>query len=282
MNIILYFFSFILVPSPPKLITQTSRAEKKYIIHPGDVIKLKLPKANFTAELRCENKIITFQEKEHYSFAFYSESYFSKMKQANCFYHFDSGGKVEVASIEVHSKEFPKEQLRVDRKRVELSPPNLKRAIKEKAVLNEIYKRQVNQPLFDHSFRLPINSKVTSIYGTKRLFNKKKKGQHLGTDYRAKVGTPIKTANRGKVVLARNLFFTGNTVIIDHGMGIFTMYGHLSKFKVKENVMVEKKTIIGLAGRTGRVTGAHLHWGVKVHGNWVDGNSLILASLTDE
>ncbi|MBT6326439.1 MAG: M23 family metallopeptidase [Bdellovibrionales bacterium] len=246
------------------------------------MIKLKLPKANFSAELLCEKQIITFQEKEGYSFAFYSESYFSKMKQVNCYYHFDSGEKVPVASIQVHAKEFPKEQLRVDRKRVELSPKNLKRAIREKEILNKIYKKQVNEPLFDNSFRLPINSKVTSIYGTKRLFNKKKKGQHLGTDYRAKVGTPIKTANRGKVVLARHLFFTGNTVIIDHGMGIFTMYGHLSKFKVKENMTVDKKNIIGLAGRTGRVTGAHLHWGVKVHGNWVDGNSLIIASLTHE
>ena len=107
----------------------------------------------------------------------------------------------------------------------------------------------------------------------------------MGTDFRAAVGELVRTANTGKVVLAKNLFYTGNTVIVDHGVGLFTLYGHLSHITVQKGDEVGQLEIVGLAGQTGRVTGPHLHWGVKSQGHWVDGFSLVDVSkqvLTEE
>ena len=110
------------------------------------------------------------------------------------------------------------------------------------------------------------------------MFNDKKKSQHLGNDLRARTGTKIPAANRGRVVYTGNLFFSGNVVVLDHGMGIFSMYGHLSKILVTEGSVVNQGDVVGLAGATGRVSGPHLHWGVRVNGSWIDGFSLIEAS----
>lgn len=100
--------------------------------------------------------------------------------------------------------------------------------------------------------------------------------EHLGTDFRAPMGTPVLASNKGKVVLAEDLFFSGNTILIDHGLSLFTMYAHLSKIDCKVGDVVEKGALIGHSGNTGRVSGPHLHWGVKVNGSWVDGFTLPL------
>jgi murein DD-endopeptidase MepM/ murein hydrolase activator NlpD len=94
-------------------------------------------------------------------------------------------------------------------------------------------------------------------------------------DYKAAVGDEIFSSNAGKIILARNLFFSGNTVIIDHGMGILTVYMHMSKLLVQLGDYVPQLSLLGLAGSTGRVTGPHLHWGVKVNGHWIDGLTLL-------
>ena len=80
-------------------------------------------------------------------------------------------------------------------------------------------------------------------------------------------------------MFAGNLFFTGKTVIIDHGLGIFSIYGHFSQIDTKEGLILPKGAFVGLSGSTGRVSGPHLHWGVKIHGNWVDWLSLVAAGL---
>jgi len=116
----------------------------------------------------------------------------------------------------------------------------------------------------------PLHSKITSAFGNKRLFNGVLKSFHSGTDFRAKTGTPIHTVADGRVVLVKNRFFAGNSVIIDHGQGIYTSYYHLSRFKVRKGEFVKKGQVIGLAGATGRVTGSHLHFTVHINGTLVD------------
>jgi murein DD-endopeptidase MepM/ murein hydrolase activator NlpD len=167
------------------------------------------------------------------------------------------------------------EKLMVDKEKVDFSNKDLERIAKETDKLKTIYEKSINSLFFEDNFGFPVDSRITSQYGTKRIFNDKQNSQHLGIDYKAPVGTEVKVSNSGKVVLAEDLFFTGNTVILEHGLGIFTMYGHLSKILVKVNDIVKKNMVIGLSGKTGRVTGPHLHWGVKVQGNWVDGNSIV-------
>jgi murein DD-endopeptidase MepM/ murein hydrolase activator NlpD len=113
------------------------------------------------------------------------------------------------------------------------------------------------------------------VYGIKRVYNKAHRGQHLGTDFRAPGGVAVPAVNRGRIMFAGDLFYTGGTVIIDHGMDIFTVYGHLSEVKVEAGQIVNAGDIVALSGNTGRSSGPHLHWGVKIHGHYIDGYSLI-------
>jgi len=117
---------------------------------------------------------------------------------------------------------------------------------------------------------MPMNSKITSEFGNARVFNGSLKSYHSGTDFRAKVGTPIKSVNDGKVVLVKDRFYSGGSVIVDHGEGVYTCYYHMSKFDVKKGDMVKKGQQLGLSGVSGRVTGPHLHFSARVSGVQVD------------
>ena len=102
------------------------------------------------------------------------------------------------------------------------------------------------------------------------MFNGESRNPHGGADFLSQAGTPVKSPNAGRIVCARELFFTGNTIMIDHGLGVFSMLAHLSRMDVKEGDMVSEGQILGLVGATGRVTGPHLHWAVTVGGARVD------------
>lgn len=252
---------------------------KKYDVKIGEVVLISFPKELSTKNsvLECDTQKLSPYTIGDTSYAYVAVSYFSKIKTFNC--QLMNGKKKKVvATIQVFDKEFPSERLKVDKKRVTLNPKDLKRVQIEQVFLNQNYASSPALPLFSDGFELPIGNIVTSIYGSRRLFNNQKQTQHLGTDYRAAVGEPIMAANSGKVVVARDLFFTGYTVTIDHGLNIFTIYGHLSKLNVKEGETVKKGQLIGLSGVSGRVTGPHLHWGVKVNGHFVEGDSLVRES----
>jgi murein DD-endopeptidase MepM/ murein hydrolase activator NlpD len=108
-------------------------------------------------------------------------------------------------------------------------------------------------------FVAPMVSVITEPFGTERTFNGERQSVHHGVDYRAAIGTPVLAMNRGTVLLARELFFEGNCIVLDHGQGVLTLYLHLSEMTVKEGDLVDKSQSIGLSGGTGRVTAPHLH-----------------------
>lgn len=234
------------------------------------LLTFDLPQNEKVNELICNNEKLPFVKENNRLKAFVAVSYFFEKKSFECRF-----GEDLLAVVSIEPKDFPSETLNVDMKRVVYSKKDMKRIQKEQNKLNKIYKNYLKGPIFESPFISPIESTITSYYGTQRVYNNVKKSQHLGTDFRAAIGTPIYAANAGKVVLSENLFFTGNTVIIDHGLGLFTIYGHLSVLKAKLGDYIPKQGLVGKAGMTGRVTGPHLHWGVKVHGEWVDGMSLL-------
>jgi murein DD-endopeptidase MepM/ murein hydrolase activator NlpD len=201
---------------------------------------------------------------------YYAESYFSIAKKHNCYV-----GANQVLAINVKQYPYKKEHLKVAKGKVKLSKKNQKRANREWHITKKVYENALDTLLINKPFVLPLDSYITSRYGKRRIFNNMKKSQHLGNDFRAKVGVPIPVANRGKVVFAGDLFYTGNVVIVDHGMKIFTLYAHLSKITSKVGTILEQGEIVGLSGSTGRVSGPHLHWGVKMNGHNIDGFSLI-------
>ena len=177
--------------------------------------------------------------------------------------------------IEVARKRFPTTELKVDDKYVELSKPDLARANRESKETEAIFAKITNEMLWDQPFSAPIAGETGTNFGHRRIFNGQPRAPHTGADLRAKTGTPIHAANRGRVMLAKDLFFTGNTVILDHGLGVYSLYAHLSRIDVKAGDMVSNGQLLGLAGATGRVTGPHLHWGLRVQGARVDPFTLV-------
>ena len=162
------------------------------------------------------------------------------------------------------------------KEKVDLTDSDIQWYLEDKAILERMYASlEVDQLFFNQEFTIPLSSKITSPYGAKRIFNNKKSSWHNGIDFRAPIGTPIPSTNRGKVILVRHLFFNGKTVIIDHGMNIISLYCHLSDYNVNVGDIVNAGDIIGLGGNTGRSSGPHLHWGMRVQGHWVNGFSLV-------
>jgi murein DD-endopeptidase MepM/ murein hydrolase activator NlpD len=177
--------------------------------------------------------------------------------------------------LEIKDGLYKKETLKVEQSKVTLSEKDKKRAAKEYARAMEVYNTSTPKSYISSNFIAPLESKITSEFGKARVYNDTLKGYHSGTDYRASVGTPIVASNDGVVALVEDRFYSGGSVIIDHGHGIHTCYFHMSKFDVKEGQEVKKGETIGLSGESGRVTGPHLHFSARVASEQVDPLQLI-------
>ena len=161
---------------------------------------------------------------------------------------------------------YRSEVLHVDQKRVNPTHQgDLKRIQHEILEVKEIYKKVTPHRYWRGPFSFPIKSAITSPFGTRRVYNGQLKNFHSGLDLKAPLKTRVLSAASGLVVLAKDLFYTGNTVMIDHGYGIITLYAHMSRLSVKVGQVVQSHQLLGLSGKTGRVNGPHLHWQAVVH-----------------
>ena len=183
----------------------------------------------------------------------------------------DTGGpRTASVPLGIIDGQYKKESLSVASEHVTLSKKNLARVKQEKKEIRRIFAGSSDARQWFGSFIRPLASQTTSAFGTQRLFNGQHRSYHRGTDFRAKVGTPVYASNSGVIRMARNLFYSGNMVIVDHGINIFTLYAHMSKIQVNEGQIIARGQQIGLSGATGRVSGPHLHWALKVNGVYVD------------
>jgi murein DD-endopeptidase MepM/ murein hydrolase activator NlpD len=187
-----------------------------------------------------------------------------------------AGEESQAFVLTVREGTFPEQQLTLPEGKVALSPEDEERANREAARLRALWPRP-SERLWDGAFIMPLENSFSTRFGTKRIINGKKKSIHSGLDIRGKKGEQVKAANDGRVALAEELFFGGKTIVLDHGQGIFTIYMHLSKIDVSAGSVVLKGDVVGLVGSTGRSTGPHLHYGVKV--NAVNANPRSLAAL---
>ncbi len=176
----------------------------------------------------------------------------------------------KIISFDVNSAKYKSEKLNVDSKMINPNQNDRERARREITEVKRVYLFSNSIRLWHSPFQLPVESKLTSLFGARRLYNGKFKGYHSGVDFRANEDTPVHAPNAGIVRFAKNLYYAGNHVIVDHGLGLFTNYSHLSEIRVSPGQNIEKGQLIGYAGSTGRVNGPHLHWGAKVHGVSVD------------
>jgi murein DD-endopeptidase MepM/ murein hydrolase activator NlpD len=186
------------------------------------------------------------------------------------------GKPVELAgALDVVDPGYPDRQLQVAGKYVK-PPQSVKARIAEdRAAFAAAFSQSFTPITFQSNFAWPRQDRITAPFGDRRSFNGKLQSQHFGTDIDGDTGDPIYAANDGQVVMTRDCYSSGNTVILHHGGGLYTTYFHMSRIDVKPGTTVKQGQKLGLVGKTGRVTGPHLHWGVKVDGLWVDGLTLL-------
>lgn len=174
-------------------------------------------------------------------------------------------------------KEIP---LTVPEKFVQPGPKALKAIAADQKIKRRAFADSMDAPLWSGDFLSPLQSAPsTDSFGTRRVFNGTLASIHRGLDYRAKPGTSVRASNSGRIVLARPLYYEGNCVIIDHGLGLMTVYMHLSKFDVKAGQQVKRGQRIALSGQTGRATGPHLHLSVRWQGEYLDPAKLFSLEL---
>jgi murein DD-endopeptidase MepM/ murein hydrolase activator NlpD len=228
---------------------------------------------------------VTFLDKKNINFNFFKNpfdenQYYSLIPVS--YYKAAKNYKIIVSYIKNEKKVFKSIKLRVKKGTYKSEAINVKPSIfkppkqrvqrtkEEYTQAMRIYNSVSKKIHWESKFIYPMNTKITSPFGTKRLYNGQLKSFHTGTDFRAKVGTPIYASNSGIVKISSNRFYSGNSIVIDHGQGIFSCYFHLNKMDFKVGDFIKRGEIIGLSGATGRITGPHLHFSFRINGTQVD------------
>lgn len=197
----------------------------------------------------------------------------------------DAGQKLltEVSTIRVEKVDFGIQRLTLPPSQVDLDPETLGRVKKEAMRLKTLLKSYRDERLWKGAFIRPVEGEVSSGFGVRRILNGQERSPHTGVDLAAPEGTPARASNSGVVVLADELFFSGLMIVLDHGWGTYSMYSHLSKALVHQGDTVSKGDILALTGSTGRVTGPHLDWRIRLNGVRVDPLSILqLAEYLEE
>jgi murein DD-endopeptidase MepM/ murein hydrolase activator NlpD len=182
--------------------------------------------------------------------------------------------------VEIHAAHYRTGKLTVKPKFVAPGPDEQKVIAADVEVKTKVFGASAPQPLWRGDFRAPVLAPPTDSFGTRRMFNGKLASIHKGMDFRAPMGTVVRASNSGVVVLARPLYYEGNCVVIDHGLGVYTVSMHFSRIDVHEGQHVAAGDRLGLSGATGRVTGPHLHWAVRWEGAYLDPAKLLRLNLS--
>ena len=178
-------------------------------------------------------------------------------------------------SLKVEKVDFGIQELSLPSSMVDLDRETLERVNKEERRLNSLFRTFREERLWRGAFIRPVRGELSTAFGFRRIINGQRRSPHTGVDLQAEEGTPVLACNSGIVALVEPLFFAGKSVILDHGWGFYSMYFHLSEVLVKKGDRVGKGAILGRVGSTGRSTGPHLHWGIRMNGARVDPLSLL-------
>jgi murein DD-endopeptidase MepM/ murein hydrolase activator NlpD len=181
--------------------------------------------------------------------------------------------------IRIERQRYQRVALQVPDRYTAPSAEDLQQIETDKKTKAEVFKTISADREWKGPFTAPVNAEISDVFGVERVFNGTVQSTHQGLDFRVASGTSVAAVNRGRVILARPLFFEGNCVVIDHGQGLLTLYLHLSKFSVKEGDEVAKGQAIGLSGGTGRATGPHLHLAVRWQGVYLNPQALLKLDL---
>ncbi|HYQ71758.1 MAG TPA: peptidoglycan DD-metalloendopeptidase family protein [Gammaproteobacteria bacterium] len=237
---------------------------------PGGIAVVKLPDDVDATSLRYRDRkvLATQQAGEHY--AVIGLSLGSKPGR-----HFLKGKTTQGQSVSiaftVEDKAYEEQHITIkDKRKVNPEKRDMERITREKRQIKAALRQWSPQPEVVVEFRKPVEGPTSSPFGLKRFFNEQARNPHSGLDIAAPEGTPIHAPAPGTVIETGDYFFNGNTVFIDHGQGLVTMYCHMSAIEVEPGTQVATGDVIGKVGMTGRVTGPHLHWGVSLNDARVD------------
>jgi murein DD-endopeptidase MepM/ murein hydrolase activator NlpD len=191
------------------------------------------------------------------------------------------GGRVihSLKKVDISATNFRSGAVDVPENFVEPDAASKKQIAVDQMLKNRAFSHLIAAPQWSGNFVKPVNAKPTDSFGMTRIFNEELSSTHRGTDFPVNEDTPVVVSNAGTVVLAKELFYEGNCVIVDHGQRFFTIYMHLSKMEVKAGDKLRKGRRLGLSGQTGRVTGPHLHMGVRWNGAYLDPTKLLGLTL---
>lgn len=189
--------------------------------------------------------------------------------------HVGDGVLHRTLTVQPHA--FPTRRLTVNPDLVHPPPDQEARIEREARALRDIWEHPAPERLWTSGFERPVAEPANSAFGTRSIYNGEARSPHAGADFLSPSGRPVEAPNAGRVVLAGSQYFSGNTVIIDHGLGLFSLLAHLSEIDVKVGDTVTRGQVIGKVGATGRVTGPHLHWSVRLNDARVDPLSLVYA-----
>ena len=173
-------------------------------------------------------------------------------------------------NLKVTPKDYPTQELKVDSKFVDLSKTDADRAAAERKRNDAVIARYTPERMWTLPFFRPVPGELSSTFGLRRVFNGQPRNAHRGLDFRAAAGAPIRAVADGVVALADNQFFAGNVVYVDHGLGVFSVYMHMSEIGVKEGDKIMRGQVVGKVGSTGRATGPHLHLSLMLQGTGAD------------
>lgn len=235
-------------------------------IHKKDIsdVKLTFDKQNINFHIN------PFKKNSYY--ALLPISYYQKQKKYRIIISYIQNNKrfFKGKDLKVIDGKYKSEVINVKASKFKPPKSRIERTKKEYQEAMKIYKTISKNILWKKNFIYPLNSKITSPFGTKRVYNGKLKSYHSGTDFKANENTPIIASNDGIIKIAQNRFYAGNSIIIDHGHGVYSCYYHLNKMHFKVGDKVKRGDIIGLSGATGRVTGPHLHFSFRINTILVD------------
>lgn len=182
-----------------------------------------------------------------------------------------TGAKRYTMDFQVHDKHYATEHITLkDKRKVNPTPADLRRISRERREIDNALSHWRPARRGELNFMVPVHGVVSSPYGLRRIFNGQPRNPHTGVDIAAPEGTPIRAPAAGVVAATGRYFFNGNTVLLDHGQGLVTMYCHMSKIAVKPGQSVKRGQVIGYIGMTGRATGPHTHWGVSLNDTMVN------------
>lgn len=247
----------------------------------GGVVAVKLPAGATTAEYNDEKQLIV---KNHAIVAIPFEAEAKNHKVIVSL----NDGSFQAIDFEVQSKEYEEQHITIENRDL-VTPPaeTIKRRQEEAEMMREAYALRSPEVEDILPIAIPVEGQRTGVFGTKRFYNGEERNYHTGVDYAAPTGTPISAPAPGKVMVTHDMYFNGNTVVIDHGSGFVSVMCHLDRIDVETDTELKRGDVIGTVGSTGRSTGPHLHWTISLQGTKIDPEMFMevvngLDSNTDE